>query len=233
MTRQSPIHQLYLAAALSAAALLAVGCSKADEGKKPTKAPPPATKTTGPSSDKAAPAPAASTLSEAAGSYEIDGVHSQAIFRILHLGVSYQYGRFNKISGALTIDGADPTKNSVSIEVAADSVFTANKKRDTHLKSPDFFDAKQFPTIIFKSTKVEAAGGDKYNVSGDLSMHGVTKPITIALDYVGFGKDPWGGFRVGFEGKASIKRSDFGITFMPEGLGDEVELTLAIEAIKK
>lgn len=233
MTRHSPNRRPFFAVALYAAAFLTVGCSKDDESKTSTKAPPPATETIGRGSDKAAPAPPAGALAEAAGSYDVDGGHSHVMFRIGRFGISYQYGRFNKISGAITIDGADPTKSTISIEIAADSVFTADKKRDTHLKSPDFFDAKQFPTITFKSTKVEATGGNKYDVSGDLSMHGVTKPVTIALDYVGSGKDPWGGFRVGFEGKVTIQRSDFGITFMSEGLSDEVDLTFAVEAVKK
>jgi len=232
MTRHTPINRFALAATLSAAALLAMACSKADEGKKPTKAPPPAAKTTAPGTDKAPPAPAAARLAEAAGSYKVDGGHSYAIFRIGHFGVSYQYGSFNKISGAMTIDGADPTKSNVSIEIAAGSVFTADKKRDTHIKGPDFLDVKQFPKVTFKSTAVEAAGGDKYNVTGDLTMHGVTRSVTIPLDYVGSGKDPWGGFRAGFEGKLTIKRSDFGMKFMLEALGDEIELTLAVEGIK-
>ncbi len=229
--RHAPIQRAQLTA-LFAAALFTVGCSKDDEGNKhKTKALKQTTTATG--GEKAPAAPAGSALAEAAGSYEVDGDHSHVIFRISRLGLSYQYGSFNKISGSLTIDGADPSNSSISIEIAADSVFTANKKRDTHLKGPDFFDAKQFPTITFKSTKVEAAGGSRYNVSGDLIMHGVTKPVTISLDYVGSGKDPWGGFRAGFEGKMTVKRSDFGITFMSEGLGDEVELTLAFEAVRK
>lgn len=232
MHRQLRFQTVPMAAAL-AAGLVALGCSKAETEQPKEPAPAAKTAPAPAGSEKAPPTALANNpLAEAAGTYEIDSVHSHVVFRIKHLGVAYQYGSFNQVEGSLTLS-ADPTKSEVQVDIAADSVFTANKKRDTHLKSPDFFDVKQFPTISFKSTKIEPAGGSTYNVTGNLSLHGVTKSVTIPMELTGTGKDPWGGFRVGFEGKLDIDRTDYGITFMPDGLGNEVNLMLTVEAIKK
>ena len=112
-----------------------------------------------------------------ADTYKVDPVHSSLIFSMKHFGVTDFYGRFKEISGTVTFDAADPSKSSVELTVPVESIDTQNEKRDQHLKSPDFFNAKQFPTITFKSTKVEGSG-DNYKISGDLTIHGVTKPIT-------------------------------------------------------
>ena len=219
-------------ATLSIAALAACGKSNAEENKKPSQNKRVASAST-PAKAPTETAVKPSSLAEAGGDYEIDSIHSQVIFRLKHFGVSYQYGRFNKVSGSLTIDGADPKNSRASVEIAAASVFTADMKRDKHLKGPDFFDVKQFPSITFTSTKVAPAGQGSYQVTGDLAMRGVTRTVTLELDHIGSGKDPYGGYRSGFEGTFSIKRSDFGMNFMLQGIGDEVRLTVAIEAVRK
>lgn len=168
-------------------------------------------------------------------SYDIDAVHSSVIFRVLHFGAGYSYGRFNDFGGKLVFDEANPAASSVQVEIKATSVDTANAKRDDHLRGPDFFDVAQFPTISFKSTAVKSAGGTSYDVTGDLSMHGVTKSVTVRMEKIGAGKDAWGMFRIGFEGTMTVKRSDFGMKYgLDNGaLGDEVRLTLAFEGARK
>lgn len=163
--------------------------------------------------------------------YKIDNAHSSVLFRIKHLGVSYCYGRFNEIDGKLTIAGDD--KNALEITIKADSVDSNDKKRDDHLRGPDFFNVKQFPVISFKSTEFKKSGTDQFKVTGDLTMHGVTKSVTATLDHTGAGKDPWGGQRTGLEGTFEVKRSEFGISYMPGGLGEDVRIIVALEAIKQ
>src|SRR5690242_5758721 len=120
------------------------------------------------------------TASVRADEYVIDGMHSGVNFKIGHIGLSWVYGRFDKFSGGFTLDANDPSKASFRLTIEAASVDTNNEKRDGHLKSPDFFNAKQFPTINFQSTAVKAVK-DGYQVTGDLTMHGVTKPVTFVL----------------------------------------------------
>jgi len=164
--------------------------------------------------------------------YTIDPVHSSVIFRVNHLGVSYFYGRFNEVSGSFTV--ADPIeKSSVEVTIKASSVDTHDKKRDGHLTSPDFLDAKTFPVIKFTGKKFRKRSDGKIEVEGDLFLHGVTRPLSLVLTPVGEGKDPWGGYRKGFEGRVTLKRSDFGMKFMIPGVGDEVTLILGIEGVRK
>ena len=169
----------------------------------------------------------------AADTYNIDTGHSTAIFRIKHFGASWQYGRFNDITGTMVFDDADATKSSFDITVKTDSVDTNLDKRDEHLKGPDFFDAAKYPTMTFKSTKVAKGTGNTYKVTGNLTLHGVTKEVTVDVERPGTGQDPWGGTRTGAEAVLTIKRSDYGISFMPDGLGDEVRLIISLEGIKK
>lgn len=175
---------------------------------------------------------AAALPAVAADAYEIDGSHSVAIFKITHLGIGNYYGRFNDISGTLTLDEGNPSANSVDITIKTASVDTYNEKRDKHINSPDFLNSKQFPVATFKSDSVKATKSG-FEVSGTLQLHGVKKPLTIQVDTVGMGNDPWGKYRAGFETRFTFKRSDFGMTYMLDGLSDEIELLVAIEAIKK
>lgn len=165
--------------------------------------------------------------------YEIDAVHSAVIFRIQHMGAGYTYGRFNGIEGSVTWDAANPSASSVMVKVAAASIDTGNKDRDNHLRSPDFFDAAKFPDITFTSTAVKA-NGTTLEVAGKLSLHGVTKDVTVTMEKTGEGKGRSGEALVGFEGVLQVKRSDYGMSYGVGGpLGDDVRLTIAIEAMKK
>lgn len=174
-----------------------------------------------------------SVLADAGETYEVDPVHSMAVFRVKHLGVSYTYGRFKDISGTFVVDEQDPTKSSAEITIKTDSVTTDDEKRDQHLRSPDFFDAKQYPVMSFKSKSVKKVKDNAYEVTGDFTLHGVTKSLSVTLEHVGVGKDPWGGQRSGFEGVFTLKRSDFGMSYMLEGIGDEVRVILGVEGIRK
>lgn len=166
--------------------------------------------------------------SASAEDFKVDSGHSAVIFRVKHLGVSYCYGRFNEIGGSFSFDSG-----SLDIEIKTSSIDSNSENRDKHLKGPDFFNVKQFPVIKFTGKKFKKIGDDEFEVSGDLTLHGVTKPLTIQLERVGSGKDPWGGYRSGFETTFTIKRTDFGMKFMTGGLGDEIRVIVSIEGIRE
>jgi len=166
-----------------------------------------------------------------AASYNIDNAHTSVIFKVMHLGIAPFYGRFNKVSGSFTYDAKSPAASTLSVEIDVNSIFTADRKRDDHLKSPDFFNAKQFPTITIKSTKV-AGSGDTLKVTADVTVRGITKSLTFDVKKTGEGKDPWGNERVGFEGSLTIDRMDFGVSYMPDGLGKQVTILFALEGVK-
>ncbi len=172
------------------------------------------------------PAPAAET-------YKLDPDHTSIIFRLKHLGVAYVYGRFGGPTGSFVFDESSPANSSIEIQVDAKNVDTAVAKRDNHLKSPDFFDAGEHPLIKFKSTSVKKSGPDSYEVSGNLTLLGKTRPVTVKARQTGNGKDPWGNFRQGFETSFSIKRSDFGMDFMMGVASDDVLLTVSVEGIRQ
>ncbi len=169
----------------------------------------------------------------AADKYDVDPVHSFINFRAKHLNVSYAYGRFVGPKGTLVIDEADPSKSTLEVSVQADKITTDHEGRDKHLKGPDFFDVKQFPTISFKSTSVKKTDDTKWEVAGDLSLHGVTKPLTVTVTRIGTGPGMKGETRTGLESMFTVKRSDFGMTNMIPAVGDEITLVIAIEAIKQ
>ncbi|MEK6702042.1 MAG: YceI family protein [Planctomycetota bacterium] len=183
----------------------------------------------------ASPAPAlpASSIVEP-GTFEIDSVHSSIVFKIAHNGVSNFYGRFNNVSGTFKSDSTSPESSSLDVSVKADSVDTHNTKREAHLSGPEFFNAKQFPSITFKSTGVTKGSDGKFSLSGDMTLLGVTKPVTGSLEFTGQKTGPKGSI-AGVEAIVKIKRSDFGMTtYIKEGaLGDEVTLTVALEGGKK
>ena len=168
----------------------------------------------------------------AADQYKADPAHSSVTFRSKHMDTSYVFGRFDKFEGSVTYDESDPTKFAVQSTVQVDSIDTGQAKRDAHLKSPDFFSAREFPTITFKSTSAKSAGEGKYEVTGDLTLHGQTKPITVTLEKVGSSTKM--GQRVGWISTFTIKRSDYGMSFMlgGDGVGDEIDLTVAFETVK-
>lgn len=175
---------------------------------------------------------ACGTAARAADTYQVDPVHSSISFMISHAGISNIHGRFNDFSGKITIDPADPAKSSFALSIPIESIDTNNVKRDEHLRAPDYFNAKQFPAMSFQSTKVKAVDGG-YEITGDLTLHGVTKPVSLTLK----GGDkvvefPKGTQRIGLVSEFSIKRSDFGMTVEPKALGDEVPIIIGIEAAK-
>jgi polyisoprenoid-binding protein YceI len=174
----------------------------------------------------------------AADTYTVDGSHSEASFQVRHL-VGKVRGHFADFKGTVQVDAAKPEASSVEFTIKAGSIDTANADRDKHLRNADFFDVEKFPEITFKSTKVVPAGKDKYDVTGTFSMHGVTKTITLPVAFLGFGKDPWGNDRAGFEVTTTLVRKDYGIVWnkaLDAGgmvLGDDVAVTITLETIKK
>ncbi|HEY2029273.1 MAG TPA: YceI family protein [Myxococcales bacterium] len=170
--------------------------------------------------------------------WNIDAAHSAIHFSVRHMVVSKTRGRFGKWSGQIQLDGENFEKASVNIEIDPASVDTADAQRDGHLRSADFFDVEKFPKATFKSTKVTSNGDGKLTIAGDLTVHGVTKPVTLAATYEGAGKDPWGGERIGFSATTTINRLDYGVSFnkaLDAGgvlVGEKVELNLEVEAVK-
>jgi len=185
-----------------------------------------------------APTPAADPSARpvrAAKTLAVDPVHSSILFKTKHVGMSWSYGRFNAFSGEVHYDEADPSKSSIVIDVQAASVDSGNGKRDDHLRSPDFLSAKEFPAIVFESTKVAKKDGG-LAVTGDLTLHGVTHEVTADVEVVGIGPDPMGGgngTRAGFHGTFEIDPADFEIAFMTGEragmLGPKVYLTVSLE----
>lgn len=168
-------------------------------------------------------------LASAAETYAVDAVHSAVIFKVKHAGAGYTYGRFRKISGTVVVDG---NKSSVEISIDPNSIYTAQRDRDKHLKSPDFLNTKQFPTLSFKSKKVQKRG-KTYVVKGDLELHGKTRGVTVRMKHTGTGKSPKGTPLIGFEGSFTIKRSDYGMSKMIPMVGDEITITIAVEGARK
>ena len=176
---------------------------------------------------------AVAASASAADTYQLDPVHTSITFRVKHLNVTYIYGRFNEVAGILVFDDANPANSSIQVQVKTASIDTFNAKRDDHLRSPDFFDASAYPLIEFRSTAVKKVDPETYNVQGDLTLHGVTRSVTVAAILTGAGMDPWGNDRIGFESVFMIKRTDFGMTENLQAAGDEVRLTVSVEGIRK
>ncbi len=167
-----------------------------------------------------------------ADDYAIDAAHSSVSFKISHLGLSEVHGRFNTFSGGFKLDSGDPAKNSFTLDIKSQSVDTNNAGRDTHLRSPDFFNAKQYSSISFKSTTVKPVDGG-YEVSGDLTLHGTTKPLTFTLKGGATAEFPKGVTRTGFTTDFVVKRTDFGVGKPMPVLGDDVAVSIGFEGTKK
>jgi len=174
----------------------------------------------------------ASTPVDEAEWFAVDPVHSSIIFGINHLGVSTFYGRINNPTGEFLLSHGKPGSSSFNISAKTQNVDTNNDGRNQHLKSGDFFDAKQFADITFKSTAITRSSKTTFAVTGDLTLHGVTKPINIVIEHIGT-KETRMGVRSGFTANFTIKRSDFGMSYMAGMLGDEVSLMIGIEGVKK
>lgn len=173
-----------------------------------------------------------STTAFAADDYEYDLVHSSVSFKARHLDISWIHGRFNEVSGKFSLDREQPAKSTFELTIQADSVDTANKARDEHLRQPDYFDTKQFPTITFKSTIVKPIKGG-YEVTGDFTMHGTTKSITLVL--MGGEEHVFKGVkRVAFSTELSLKRSDYGFDKNAIGpIGDAALIMIDCEGVQK
>jgi len=175
---------------------------------------------------------AAASVAQAQPTFKVDPVHSFVVFKINHLGVGNAWGRFNDPQGTVVWDDADPTKGRVEVTLQTAKIDTGNQKRDDHLRSPDFFNAKQFPTLSFKSNSIAKKSDTEFDVTGDLTFRGVTKPITVTVTKVGE-KETQMGHRAGWETSFTVKRSEFGMTFTPGGVGEEVEIVVSIEGVKQ
>ena len=189
------------------------------------------------SSTTATPAP--TTATTAVSTWKIDPSHSVAEFKVRHMMISYVKGKFSELSGVLKLDENDYTHSTVEVSIPAASVSTVDDKLDAHLKEADFFDVEKFPTLTFKSTSIRSLGDRDYEVSGDLTIRGVTKSVTLSVDDVsGPSKDPWGNQRIGLSASAKVNRKDFGFVWnAPLELGgvlvgDEVTITLDVQFIK-
>ena len=163
-----------------------------------------------------------------AGTYAVEPNHTQVGFSVSHFGFSTYKGLFQKTSGTLVLDPAKPDASKIDVTVATDSVYTPSDKLTGELKSADWLDAAKFPEITFKSTKVEKTGPESAKVTGDLTLHGVTKPVTLTAKFFGAGANPMSKkYTAGFEVTGKIKRSDFGVkTYVPV-IGDEVDLSIS------
>src|ERR1700723_1062642 len=180
--------------------------------------------------------PAATLTAAAQDTWQIDPPHSSAQFSVRHLGVSTVRGAFTKVSGTVQYDPANPAKASIQASIDAASVDTRVDMRDNDLRSPRFFDAQKYPTITFQSKKVEAAGEGKLKVTGDLTIHGVTKEVVLDVDGPTPAiKDPMGKdrLRMGASATTKINRNDFGITSLPGAIGDEISIKLDLEMINR
>lgn len=173
------------------------------------------------------------SLWAATENYKIDteGAHAFIQFKISHLGYSWIYGRFNTFEGTFSTDSKDPSKSSVELTIETASVDSNHAERDKHIRDKDFLHVDKYPKASFKSTKVTLDQSGKGTVIGDLTLHGVTKPITIKVKKVGEGKDPWGGYRKGFEGTTSINPADFGI--VSKYLAPSMDFDLVLEGIRQ
>jgi polyisoprenoid-binding protein YceI len=177
-------------------------------------------------------------LAALSGEYTIDPAHSSIGFTVRHAMVTNVRGSFGEYEGKLVLDGTEPARSTAAIDVAIASVDTGIADRDGHLRSGDFFDAEKFPQMTFRSTAAEQLGGDKYRITGDLTIKDVTRPIAIDLEFQGSATDVYGNERVGFEGGTEILRSDWGLTWnaaLEAGgvmVSDKVKLNFDISAIK-
>jgi len=171
--------------------------------------------------------------------WEIDSAHSRAAFSVRHLGISNVTGEFTKVTGTALYDGTNVGTASVQALIDVSTINTREAKRDEHLKSADFFDAAKYPTITFKSKRLRPTTPGKFQLTGDLTLHGVTKTVVLSGEVTKTVKDPWGNTRFGATASGQINRQDFGLTWnktMDSGgvvVGDEVTLTLDVELVQK
>ena len=178
------------------------------------------------------------TAARADEAWQLDGSHTSATFSVAHMGVSRVRGDFTEIAGSGKYDGKNIESASVEAIIQVSSIDTRNSRRDGHLKGADFFDVAKFPTITFKSKRFRPTTGRKFQLTGDLTIHGVTKTVVLSGEFSPVIKDPFGKTRVGAEATTTINRKDFGLTWSPavEGggivVGEDVDITIAVEFVK-
>ncbi|MCH9296510.1 YceI family protein [Pantoea allii] len=174
------------------------------------------------------------SLTANAADYKIDkeGQHAFVQFRIQHLGYSWLYGTFKDFDGSFSFDANNPSSDKVDVTINTNSVDTNHAERDKHIRGPEFLNVAKHPTATFKSTAVKKEG-DKLAVTGDLTLNGVTKPVTLEAKMMGEGKDPWGGYRAGFEAEGEIALKDFNITQDLGPASQKVELIISVEGVRK
>jgi polyisoprenoid-binding protein YceI len=181
----------------------------------------------------------ATEITTLTGAYDIDPSHSRIGFAAKHAMVVNVRGDFKVYSGEVYLDEQNPANSRINVTIDPNSVDTGNKDRDTHLRSPDFFNVEVYPTIAFTSTKVERVDGDVYTLIGDLTINGKTNPVSVDFELTGTANDPWGNFRAGFEGKTTVNRRDWALDFnvaLDKGgvlVGEKIKLEFDISAVKR
>ena len=170
-----------------------------------------------------------------AADYVIDkeGQHASINFKISHLGYSWVYGRFNDFSGNFSWDAENPESSAVKVSINTDSVDSNHAERDKHLRSDDFLNVAEHPTATFESTAVEMTGDDTANITGNLTLNGVTKPVVLDAKFIGEGDDPWGGYRAGFSGTTTLTLKDFDISRDLGPAAQDVELIITVEGVRQ
>jgi len=174
---------------------------------------------------------AAASLAASPVTWTLDPNHSAAHFSVRHLMLSNVRGEFGNVHGTITFDDQDPSKGTIEATIDATTVNTRVEARDNDLKGSNFFDVAKFPTIAFRSTAVRAAGGNAFEVDGDLTIHGVTRPVTLHVEATPPVKDARGNERRGAEATTKVNRRDFGVSGTPTMVGDEVQITIDVEAV--
>jgi polyisoprenoid-binding protein YceI len=178
-------------------------------------------------------------LSTTTGTWAIDPTHTTIGFSVRHAMVAKVRGRFTEFEGSFVLDGANPAASTANLVIQSASITTENADRDTHVKSAEFLNVEVNPTLTFASTSVKQTDDDEFVVTGDLTINGVTKSVDVEFELLGTSKDPWGGTRIGFEGKTEISRKDFGLVWnvaLETGgvlVSDAVKLILDVEAVKQ
>jgi polyisoprenoid-binding protein YceI len=174
----------------------------------------------------------------ASTTWNIDTTHSGIHFSVRHMVIAKVRGSFRQFSGTVSLDEQDPSASAVSVSIDAASIDTGVAQRDAHLRSPDFFDTARFPTLSFRSTRVERTGEDGLRVTGQLTIRDITREVVLETEPLGVGKDPWGNLKAAFEAKTSIDRRDFGLTWnqaLEAGgvlVGEKIEISLEVQAVK-
>ncbi len=172
---------------------------------------------------------------DTSGTYVFDkaGAHQFVTFRISHLGFSWMYGRFNDFDGQFVYDAANPEKSSVNVTIDTSSVDTNHAERDKHLRGKDVLYTSKYPEASFKSRRVVVDEDGEANITGDFTLRGVTKQITLNAEMIGHGADPWGGYRMGFEAETTLRLADYGIPINLEKASETVEITISVEGVRQ